>query len=426
MIVDSRATTAAPRSSAAATSSPSRSIYFLRRNRPPTAAMPPPMTKPATAAPMSDLLLVLAQLLAPVGDLGDLAAQVLQRARERGAVGLDRRADLLRGARAAISAPRHGRLGVRRRDGLLDAACASSMAICRRRRRARLERAVGEEAGQRAEQEEEAGDHEEAPEVLAVGERDRPVGQPREAVQAGSARPKMAKTPAAAPIAAPCASLVTFWVTSALASSISSRTSSWARSETSWIAWRDGLAAGRSSVLVGHRRNRLRKRAATRPPAKAAPTSFRLLAVDSAAASTRRGVRGGCRRCAAAASASVATGVGSAPAAPARARRRWGCGGPSLTRADLPRRRGARPWLRAAWSRSSERPRAASRPDHGRRLTMSLSHRAPTLPATACAAAVQAAADRLDDEAPWPRSNSASPCGSESKIQPVSTCSIAP
>src|SRR3954470_17296589 len=47
----------------------------------------------------------------------------------------------------------------------------------------------------------------------------------------------MAKIPAAAPMAAPRASWVSFAVTSTLASSISSRTRSWARSETSWIAW---------------------------------------------------------------------------------------------------------------------------------------------------------------------------------------------
>ena len=59
---------------------------------------------------------------------------------------------------------------------------ASSMAISRRRRRSGLQRARGDVAGQRAEQEEHGGDDEEAPEVLLVGEQLVP-GQPGEAVQ---------------------------------------------------------------------------------------------------------------------------------------------------------------------------------------------------------------------------------------------------
>ena len=54
------------------------------------------------------LALVGAQLRAPVGRLGDLAAQLLDRDAELGAVGLDRAPDLLRGA-ARSSAPRPSR-----------------------------------------------------------------------------------------------------------------------------------------------------------------------------------------------------------------------------------------------------------------------------------------------------------------------------
>src|SRR4051812_16435837 len=47
-----------------------------------------------------DLLLVRADLLAPVGELGDLVAQALDGLAELDAVGLDRRADLFRRAGA--------------------------------------------------------------------------------------------------------------------------------------------------------------------------------------------------------------------------------------------------------------------------------------------------------------------------------------
>ena len=58
------------------------------------------------------LLLVVAQVLAPVGDLGDLAAQLLDREAELGAVGLDRAPDLLRCACAG-----HQRLASARAAG---------------------------------------------------------------------------------------------------------------------------------------------------------------------------------------------------------------------------------------------------------------------------------------------------------------------
>ena len=83
-----------------------------------------------------DLLLVVAQVLAPVGDLGDLAAQALDGQAELGAVGLDRAPDLLRcaggghqrfasaAARARTARPRRRRrsacAGREVCDGLLD------------------------------------------------------------------------------------------------------------------------------------------------------------------------------------------------------------------------------------------------------------------------------------------------------------------
>src|SRR3954452_5560029 len=65
-------------------------------------------------------------------------------------------------------------------------------------------------------------------------------------------RPKMANTPAAAPIAAPLAIFETFSVISVLASSISSRTSTCARSVTSWIAAEisRGLPAGSAAKAL--------------------------------------------------------------------------------------------------------------------------------------------------------------------------------
>ena len=74
--------------------------------------MPPPMTKPATAAPMTRLLLVLDELAAPVRQDGDLLLQALHRRAELAAVGLDRGADLLRRAGrhlALLLAPEHQR-----------------------------------------------------------------------------------------------------------------------------------------------------------------------------------------------------------------------------------------------------------------------------------------------------------------------------
>ena len=91
-------------------------------SRPVIAAMPPPSTKPATAAPIMHLLLVVAQVLAPVGGLGDLAAQPLDGEAELGAVGLDRAPDLLRCACVGHQLPR---LRARGGVGGLDAAAGA-------------------------------------------------------------------------------------------------------------------------------------------------------------------------------------------------------------------------------------------------------------------------------------------------------------
>ena len=68
------------------------------RKSPTSAAIPPPRTKPGDRRADQDLLAALVDLLAPVGDLGDLGAQAVDRQPELGAVGLDRAPDLLRGA----------------------------------------------------------------------------------------------------------------------------------------------------------------------------------------------------------------------------------------------------------------------------------------------------------------------------------------
>ena len=59
------------------------------------AAMPPPSTNPATPGADDHLLLVVAELRAPVGQPHDLTAQLFQRRSELCAVLLDRRPDLL-------------------------------------------------------------------------------------------------------------------------------------------------------------------------------------------------------------------------------------------------------------------------------------------------------------------------------------------
>ena len=125
-----------------------------------------------------DLLAVLVDLLAPVGDLGHLGAQAVDGHAELGAVGLDRAADLLRRAR-----PGHQRLPS---DGAGAGAWraptgptaspageavsvpliswASSIASCGRGRRALLDQPHGDQAGDQPEQEDQhAGDQEAGP-----------------------------------------------------------------------------------------------------------------------------------------------------------------------------------------------------------------------------------------------------------------------
>src|SRR4051794_33364161 len=98
MIVDSRATTAPPSARASRTSSLSDAKLL---------AAPEEATDRSDAAADDEagdrgadehLLLVRGDLLAPVGDLGHLAAQAGQRVRQLHPVGLDRGADLLGGA----------------------------------------------------------------------------------------------------------------------------------------------------------------------------------------------------------------------------------------------------------------------------------------------------------------------------------------
>ena len=110
-----------------------------------------------------DLLAVLVDLLAPVGDLGDLGAQALDGQPELGAVGLDRAPDLLRRARWRPSAlaPRRRRLArADRADGVPAGeavsvpliSCASSIAICGVGGEPFLIEAHAREPGDRAEQ----------------------------------------------------------------------------------------------------------------------------------------------------------------------------------------------------------------------------------------------------------------------------------
>src|SRR5262249_21707726 len=112
---------------------------------------------------------------------------------------------------------------------------------------------------------------------------------------------------------------------------------------------RDVLGVVVGGLLVGHRPMRLRMKAATIPPANAAPTRI------SGCSSTGRLASGpgsvvpeaaGPGGWSVVASAAPTTGVGSGPAV-------VGLWRSSLTQADLPRRLGAKSLPRHAWWRST-------------------------------------------------------------------------
>src|SRR3954454_15793950 len=157
-------------------------IYRRRRNSPTIPAIPPPRTKPAAAAPISTCFwcrtICLRQSVASVTSPRRRSSECASSLR---LASIEER--ISSGVRVGgISGPPLDRLlrpvGL---DGVADALGLVDRHVGRRRRAA-LERAGGDEAGERADEEQHAGDEEEAPEERAVGDGERVVGEPREAV----------------------------------------------------------------------------------------------------------------------------------------------------------------------------------------------------------------------------------------------------
>src|SRR3954453_18604269 len=168
--------------------------------------------------------LVAHDVLAPVRGLGELGAQVLERAAELLAVGLDGGADLVWGALRHQSPWTVSRMR-----------WASSMARSGLGDDPRLKKREARKPARPPRTNSTAATRKNPQKIC-----DEFTGSAHQANHAKPwmriDRPKMAKTAAAAPMAAPLASDWTFSVTSALASSISSRTRTCARSEISCTA----------------------------------------------------------------------------------------------------------------------------------------------------------------------------------------------
>ena len=252
-----------------------------------------------------------------------------------------------------------------------------------------------------------AGDDEEAPEDVVA---DAAHAKNHESVvQQQDQRRGAAKTPAAAATAAPLPSRVAFCVTSAFASSISSRTSSDAFSLISATVW--PICCGR--LWSGS-------------AAKVLEDQGEHEAAGERCADEGLGPLGQ-RDAALGHGAAGRVGAGLLAVADGGRRARGRRRASALTPADLPRRSGGkRRRRRGAVAIVASAPKPASRPDQTSRLTRSLS----------IAARIQS--DRGRRRAPrgrrrssrrrtsWPARTPPRPAAAASKIQPVSTCSIAP
>ena len=404
------------------------------------AAIPPPMTKPATAAPIRTCCwcsrICLRQSVSSATSLRSRSTACA----ELDAVGLDRRADLLRAALLR-------RLSIGAFWASLDRLADPLRLLdrhLRRRRRAALDELVGDQPGDGREQEEHARRDQEAQIESSSGRPARASRRTRRRVQEVDER-RDDEDPGGGADRRALGQLGALVGTSALASSISSRTSSEARSETSWTA------AGRCCVRLrlrsatcdaledagedeaageGAGHEQLRTLSAT-SDARGLPTggggparTRRRLGSAAAGASRRRGQRRR-RRQAQRRDGSSARGVGltpvlGRPSSPSRLRRT------GLTPADPRRRYGGTPRRRRAWSATRrERADAGQQPgphealDH---VVVVIVRRSQAHGAAGC---VKPAADRVDDE-PLGLLEVLVALGEQSKIQPVSTCSIAP
>ena len=209
-------------------------------------------------------------------------------------------------------------------------------------------------------------------------------------------------------------SLATFWAISAFASSISSRTSSEAFSETSLTISPSDFSApsGGGIPSRGHRPSLLRIRANTNPPANAAPTKASGRSAKASCSAARRRA-GDCAPRAVHGGLELGGGLLVGHQSVGRV----------LVEHPDPDRGGD-----AVGDDRAERADAGEQATPHEALDQVVVHRRRIQPDTAGrpAAAISRPPQIASTTSPLARSNSSSVRGRRSKIQPVSSCSIAP